>query len=247
MHPILFHIGAFVVRSAGALYLLAIAVASISAVRIARHRGWNTDDVLPGVALVVLAAYVGARVYGAVADWDRFKASPLGSFEQPSLGFFGGLALGGLALVGYRKWRELPIGAVADALSPIAPVVYAIFRAGCLLNGDDYGVPTSLPWGVRFPHGSPPMPEPVHPTQVYEIVMMVPIFLWIWPRRNRPEAPGATAFELCVLMGVERFLIDFLRVWSHTGLVSPTQLLALSLVAAGLIGRLQVTKRARVA
>ena len=54
-------------------------------------------------------------------------------------------------------------------------------RLGCLLSGDgDYGVPTTLPWGMSFPNGIVPTMERVHPTPVYEFIAGVIIAAFLW-------------------------------------------------------------------
>ena len=244
MHPIAFQIGEYPIRYAGLLYLVAIVLAWVYAWHVARRRQVDSDLVLPGVAVVVAAAYVGARLHGAVVDWDRFTADPLQELlHSGDLSLFGGLALGSLAMVAFLRIVRLPVGAAADEMSAIVPLLYAIFRLGCFLNGDDYGRPTSLPWGMSFPGGAPPTHERVHPVQLYEILLMVPIWLAMRWRRGLDLPDGARTFELCVLMGVERFMVDFLRASSPSHL-ELSQWLALALCAVGVLGRQRVMKRA---
>src|SRR6185436_16947967 len=109
---------------------------------------------------------------------------------------------------------------------------YGVGRIGCFLVGDDYGRPTSLPWGVAFPVGLPPtragllrtefhLPvDPtladdtlvkVHPTQVYETLLALVIWgvgLWLLRRGLRPGVVGLTVIGL---LAVERFGVEFLR------------------------------------
>ena len=224
MHPVLIYIAGHPVEAEGTLYLLAAIVAGLYAVRVCHRHGWDAQSVVPGLLLTVAAALLGARLHGALI--------------HRGLSFFGGLALGSLAVLGYLRWQRLPLGRVTDALAPIAPVLYALFRFGCFLNGDDYGPPTSLPWAMRFPKGTPPTLERVHPTQLYEILLMVPVLLWLRARRKAGLPNGALAFELCVLMGSERFVAEFWRLGARgvAGL-TVSQWLALALVALGAIGR----------
>jgi phosphatidylglycerol:prolipoprotein diacylglycerol transferase len=245
MHPILFRVAGHGVESNGVMYFLATIVAWAYTVRASRRKGWNPEDVLPGLILVVLAAYIGARLHGAMIREGRFPADPLGELLRPrGLSFFGGLATGSLAVLGYLRWKRLPLGKATDALAPIAPALYAMFRLGCFLNGDDYGQQTRLPWGLRFPEGSPPTTERVHPTQLYEVLLMVPVFAWLWTRRNARLPDGTLTFELCVLMGAERFVAEFWRLGEPVAAgLSVSQWLALVLVAVGLAGRYFVTAR----
>lgn len=238
MHPIAFTIAGYPVRYAGLSYLVAIIVAWVYASRVARRNQWSPDHVLPGVAAVVVAAYVGARIHGALRDWQLFAIDPAGQLlRSNSLSLFGGLFLGGLVMLGFLRWARLPVARVSDELALIAPVLYAIFRVGCFLNGDDYGVATDLPWGMNFPNGSPPVLERVHPVQLYEIAIMVPV--WMILRRTYAGPAGARSYDLCILLGVERFLIEFLRPgFENASFLPISQWFALSLIVVGMVGRL---------
>lgn len=247
MHPVLFHFGGFVIRSEGALYIVAAFVTGLCAYRAARRSGADTRLVVPGLAVVVAAAYLGARFHGSLNHWmaASLPADSLTGVEGAAdLSFFGGLVLGMLALVAFLKWNGLPIAAALDELAPIGPVVYAIFRLGCLLNGDDYGVPTGLPWGMAFPEGVPPTVERVHPVQLYEIALMAPIALWARWKATASRPPGALAFEVFVLMGVERLVVDFYRpAFGASAGLSGSQWLALGLASIGAVGRIVVARR----
>ena len=99
----------------------------------------------------------------------------------------------------------------ADIVAPCLILGYAIGRIGCLLVGDDYGIPTDLPWGMTFPKGAPPTLEAVHPTQIYETIMGCAIFFTLWKLRlwNRPS--GSLFAIYLILAGTERFIIEFIR------------------------------------
>jgi len=108
---------------------------------------------------------------------------------------------------------------------------YAIGRVGCFLVGDDYGLPSKLPWAVSFPNGLPPTTATsfslyypwvdisefnteiitVHPTQVYESIAGFLLFLFLWNYRNRISRPGNLFYLYLILAGFERFFIEFIR------------------------------------
>ena len=128
------------------------------------------------------------------------------------LSWFGGLA-GGLAAGTLALWRRhLPFLRVLSAATPGLAAGQAIGRIGCLLVGDDYGRPTTLPWGIAFPEGLPPTSAPVHPTQVYEAVFLAALtFLLVgWRRRGRSDPEVVGLYLLSV--GAFRFLLEFIRV-----------------------------------
>jgi phosphatidylglycerol:prolipoprotein diacylglycerol transferase len=85
-------------------------------------------------------------------------------------------------------------------------------RVGCFLVGDDYGRPTSLPWGVAFPRGLPPTDVPVHPTQLYEAVFLG-ILAWLLIRWRKQGAGDQQVLgRYLFLAGAFRFALEFVRV-----------------------------------
>jgi phosphatidylglycerol:prolipoprotein diacylglycerol transferase len=123
-------------------------------------------------------------------------------------GFVGGI-VAGLLMIRIKKWPAL---AVLAAATPALAVGQMLGRIGCFLVGDDYGRPTSLPWGVAFPQGLPPTFDRVHPTQLYEAIYLA-FLTWILIRwRRRGVADRIVLGRYLVLAGAFRFLLEFLRV-----------------------------------
>lgn len=238
MYPILFRIGDFTVTSYGVMLVLAFIGAGLVVASEWRRRGWD-----PGAAQdIVLAAMVGgiggSKLYWAIAQGDEFLADPLGMiFTRGGFTYWGGLIGGILCVVAWLKWRGYPLRAAIDSCAIAIPVGYMLGRTGCFLVGDDYGHPTDLPWGIAFPEGSPPTTVPVHPTQLYEIGMTLPIFLLLWHQRKKGYPDGFLFFEFMVLAGIERFVVEFWRVNVEIALgLTAAQLIAIGFVAVGLAG-----------
>ncbi len=126
----------------------------------------------------------------------------------------------------------LDVCAIALALG------YAIGRIGCQVAGDgDYGIRSSLPWAMGYPHGTLPTPPGVRvqPTPIYETVAMSLLAYGLWRIRDRVR-PGVV-FALYLLgSGLERFLVEFIRRNPEVavGLTSP-QLESIAAMAAGLV------------
>ena len=125
-----------------------------------------------------IAGVIGGMV-GAKALWifEHIREEPFTDLllSRGGMSWFGGFAGGILAGLAVMYWRRLPKIAVLAAATPALAIGHAIGRIGCFLVGDDYGRPTDLPWGVAFPRGLPPTTVPVHPTQLYEAVALVPL------------------------------------------------------------------------
>jgi phosphatidylglycerol---prolipoprotein diacylglyceryl transferase len=104
-----------------------------------------------------------------------------------------------------------------DICAPAACVGYAIGRIGCLLSGDgDYGMPTSLPWGMSFPNGVVPTTQRVHPTPLYEFFIWLAIAAILWRMGAKfvrePMTKGEIFSLYLILTGIARFLIEFIRI-----------------------------------
>jgi phosphatidylglycerol:prolipoprotein diacylglycerol transferase len=129
------------------------------------------------------------------------------------LSFHGGLigAIGVVLL--YTKRHKLKFMDVADLMTPALALGYAITRIGCFLNGCCYGVPTSLPWGVRFqpdPFSSALTP-PSHPTQLYATAINVVLFFILVGMEKRRRYSGQIFMSYLAMYSVYRFLIEILR------------------------------------
>ena len=137
------------------------------------------------------------------------------------------------------------VGAVRmlDLASPAAALGYGVGRIGCLLAGDgDYGVNTTLPWGVHMAKNAlvPPVPPTalVQPTPIYELLFSLVLFWLLWQLGKKSLPVGwLTGFYL-VLAGIGRFLVEFVRInpkiYFH-GTLSNAQVAAAASTLAGLL------------
>jgi phosphatidylglycerol:prolipoprotein diacylglycerol transferase len=195
---------------------------------------------LPESAFDAAVAGVIGGLAGAKLLWfiEHFGEAPFTEMllSRGGMSWFGGFAGGVLAGLLVMRRKRLPVLAVLAAATPALAVGHAIGRIGCLLVGDDYGRPTSLPWGIAFPQGLPPTTVAVHPTQIYEALALVPL-AWLlvrWRRQRRPDAFVVGAYLL--LAGFIRFAIEFLRVDVRVlGIFSVAHLASLGVIAAGAV------------
>ena len=123
---------------------------------------------------------------------------------------------------------------ILAAATPALAIGHAIGRVGCFLVGDDYGRATALPWGVAFPLGIPPTIEPVHPTQLYEMVPLLLLGAVMMRWRRRGVNDSVVLGSYFVAAGALRFLIEFVRVNAPLALgLTASHWIALGVVAAG--------------
>ncbi|MGH7526520.1 MAG: prolipoprotein diacylglyceryl transferase [Gemmatimonadales bacterium] len=216
-----------------------------------RRRGLSEDYAADIVAGGVIGGIIGAKLWYVAVIGDSGDL-----FSRGGLVWYGGF-LGGTGAVILNGWRlRVPLRWTMQLTAPALAAAYALGRVGCFLVNDDYGRPTDLPWAVRFPHGLPPstagnmeqlfgIPVPpgtdpsavlaVHPTQLYEVVLMLVAFAILWRLRTSDRPIGWLFGLYLVFAGVERFLVEFVRAKDDRflGAFTLAQLTSVVLVAVG--------------
>jgi phosphatidylglycerol:prolipoprotein diacylglycerol transferase len=201
-----------------------------------------------------VAAVVGGIVGAKVWYWVLNGGS---LFSRGGLVWYGGF-VGGFLAVMLNGWRlKVPIRWTFHLCAPALAAAYALGRIGCFIVNDDYGHPTNLPWGVKFPQGLPPstalnlqeqfgIPMPpgtdpamvlaVHPTQLYEATLMLIAFTLLWRLRLKARPVGWIFGVYLICAGVERFLIEIVRAKDDRvfGPLTIAQAVSIGLVAGGL-------------
>jgi phosphatidylglycerol---prolipoprotein diacylglyceryl transferase len=179
------HFGQLLVPTFGLMIALAMVVAYYVLRADFARRGLAAKDSTTAemfVAVPALCGIVGAKLYHVLETPRELLADPIGQlFSRYGLAWFGGLIAGFAAFVWLARRFKYSLLEVFDAGSAAAALGYGIGRIGCLLSGDgDYGVPTSLPWGMSFPNGLVPTTERVHPTPIYELIVACAIAWILW-------------------------------------------------------------------
>jgi len=227
--PELISIGPFTLYSFGAMMAIALVVPWWFLREDLRDRGFDPEAAFWLVFGAGVGGIAGAKIWYVAEN----PGEPL--FSGTGLTWYGGLVGGVAGAVIAALWMRLPIGEVANAAAAPLALGYGIGRIGCQLAGDgDYGSASSLPWAMSYPEGTVPTTELVHPTPVYETAAMIVLFWLLWRLRGRVTAPWALFGVYCVLAGLERFLVEFVRRNPETvaGLTT-AQLVSVGLVAIG--------------
>lgn len=231
------HIGPITLATFGLCVGIAMLVAYfIVAKDFARRSITAPADLL--VAVPCIAGLIGAKLYHVLEDPRFLMANPRELISQYGFAWFGGFLGGFAAFLWLAHHYRIPFLEIFDAASPAAALGYGAGRIGCLLSGDgDYGIPTSLPWGMSFPNGTVPTTQRVHPTPIYELIVAIFIFWWLWKlggrqvrarlvaheRGSKNKAGSAAEFgkliprgavfaQYLILTGIARFSVEFIRI-----------------------------------
>lgn len=250
VYPLVLRIGPLTITGYGIMMMAAFLMGGWVIQRELHRRGMSEDY----AADIVVAAVIGGIVGGKI--WYAALYQDLGAlFARGGLVWYGGFIGGTLAILANGWRRRVPLRFSMEINAPALVVGYAIGRVGCFLVQDDYGVPTSVPWAMRFPQGWPPStaenlaavgvkipPEiaptevlAVHPTQLYETAAMLLAFWLIWRLRKHQHAMGWLFGVYLVLAGLERFLVEFFRAKDDRffGPFTLAQSVSVALVALG--------------
>ena len=219
MHPILLQIGPITIRYYGLMYVIAISLGFFLLSREVRRKRLEltTDNLLDLLLWTVPLAIIGARLYYVVFHWDYYGARPMDIFKlwQGGLAIHGGVLVGILVVYLFSRSRKVSFWDLTDAFVPSLILGQAIGRIGNLTNGDAFGLPTTLPWGIRFPANSPAgmtFPGQVtHPSMIYEMLLNLSIFAFLWSIRRRGYRAGFSTALYFILYAIARSIVSFTR------------------------------------
>ncbi len=215
--PIAFRLGGLAIHWYGIIVALAVLIGLWYAAREARRAGIDAEAFESGAWWVGIAGVLGARALYVLQRGLDPGMGPLGFFMiwDGGLSFYGGLVAAGLALAVFARRRHLSPARLADVAAPPAALGMAIGHLGCVVSGDSFGVPTTLPWAVvyRNPGAMAPLGVRLQPTQLYEAVAVGVLFVALGAGRTRLERLGAGAVAGAYLVGLSaiRFVLFFLR------------------------------------
>ncbi len=227
------------IKTFGMAFALAFLACGLLVARRLRELERPVDWAYEIVFSALLGGVIGARGYFVIQNYSQVKHNLLGSiFSGSGLVWYGGAIGGAIAVLAWMRWRDAMELRMFDMCAIALALGYGMGRIGCQVSGDgDYGIRSSLPWAMGYPHGTVPTPPgvTVQPTPIYETVAMCLLAYCLWQLRDRVR-PGVVFALYMVFSGLERFLVEFIRrnaeVWA--GLTAP-QLESIGLMIAGLV------------
>ncbi len=231
-----------------------------------KRQAWKetSPSALVGTVTVmaVLLGIAGSKLFHILENLDAFFQNPMGMiFSSGGLTFYGGLIVAGVSIAWYVRKKGVSLGAFADALAPGLMIAYGIGRIGCHLAGDgDWGIvsdmslkPEWLPtwlWAETYPNNilNMNLTEPgVYPTSIYEFVFAALLFGVLWAYRKHPYRNGWLFSFYLVLNGIERFLIEKIRVNNEFDVfgftLTQAEIISTFIIMAGVIGLAITWKR----
>jgi phosphatidylglycerol:prolipoprotein diacylglycerol transferase len=241
--PVAVRLGPIAIHWYGLMYLLGFAGCWYLGTIRARQPHWNwpkerVSDLLFYVAMGVI---LGGRLgYTLFYNFSGFTHDPLVLLRiwEGGMSFHGGFLGVVVAYLLFARHQKLHPVDVGDFAAPLIPFGLLTGRLGNFINGELWGKPTDLPWGMVFPHA--PTLEPRHPSMLYEAFLegvVLLAVLWWFGRKPRPRMAMSGLFIL--LYGVFRFAIEFVRLpdahigYLAFGWLTMGQILSAPMIAIG--------------
>ena len=159
-----------------------------------------------------VGAMIGAKLPFVLTDWEGLR-SGLAWFAHGKTILCG--IVGGYFGVEYAKWSLGVTAKTGDTFAVPVAVGVAIGRIGCFFGGCCYGVPTSLPWGIVFPHVDA---SHRHPTQLYEFSFHVVMACVLFSLQRAGKFRGQLVKLYILAYLVYRFSTEFIRPETRLGI-----------------------------
>lgn len=244
MHPVLIKIGPLTIHTYGFLIAVGFLVA-LRVIRVLARRDQLPEEFALDLALqTMVVGLIGARVFQVLTHMEEYQNDFWGIFRvwEGGMTFFGGP----MAATPFVWWKLRSRGAdfswrIADVFAPALAIAHSIGRLGCLAAGCCYGYPTELPWAIRL---NSELVEvslrnvPLHPTQIYESISVMLLFLALLWLRGRRAFSGQLTLIYFMSYAVLRSILEEFRGDDHErkflipGVISTSQ--AISLLVFGI-------------
>lgn len=214
--PVMLRLGSLEVRYYGLLFALGFLVGYYIVKYFFKKENTPLVEIDKMALYIILGSIIGARL------GHCFFYEPAYFFANPIEILFvwkGGLAshggaiglILGLWLYSRKSWNHSLLH-ILDRIAVPTALAGSFIRLGNLFNSEIYGYETSLPWGFVFVRDGQTMPH--HPTQIYESLGYLIIFLvllFMYNKRNGIINRGFLVGWMVTLVFVLRFFVEFIK------------------------------------
>ena len=241
MYPVLVTIANFELRASYVFLFLGILFGILIGYRETKRVGISSIEFhLYWISAVPVALFLAA-INGFVF-WNRLGNISGQLDDILSYGLVSYGAILGMLLLGYflTKIRKINTALFLDTISLAMPLILAIYRIGCILNGCCHGLETDSFLGITLPDGLGVMVKR-YPTQIWLMVFNFFLFAWLWSIRKKKSFDGILTIYFLVLYSVGRLIIDAFRDLPRVlGPFSFHQLIAITIILTTLYAYLEI-------
>ena len=214
--PTFFTLFGLDIRYYGVLWAVAFMLGIYYFTKFCKHEGLPDKLVDSMFWCATILAIVGARLgHCLFYEPEVYLADPLRilnireggmASHGAAIGFLLGLTIFAIA-------NKMPWWWGADRIMIPVAIGGAGVRIGNLMNSEIYGGPTDLPWGFIFQRAGET--QPMHPTQIYEALCYILVFLillWLYFKRDAGRKHPGLMFGVGLIgIFVARFFIEYIK------------------------------------
>ncbi len=216
-----------------------------------KELGLNSDPILSLALIIIISAFIGGKIFYYLEKPSIYLANPEKMLNSMGAGFvfYGSLLFAIPSVLWYLKKNKILVWPMLDIMAITICIVHGFGRLGCFFAGCCHGLPSDAPFAVVFSNpacAADIKTMPVHPTQLYEVVMILIIALILQILRQRKQFNGQIFLVYIMLYGIGRSFIEIFRGDSERGFIIPavisySQLISFLLIiaAAALYWRLK--------
>ncbi|EEF58146.1 prolipoprotein diacylglyceryl transferase [Pedosphaera parvula] len=242
MHSIAFKLGPLTVHWYGVLVALGFLSGLWTAARRGRRDGISAENIYDLGPWLILGSILGARTLYVISYWrEEFANKPFTEIfmiQHGGLVFYGGLIGATIASFTYVRLKKLSVWKMADAVAPSIALGYVFGRIGCLMNGCCYGRECHLPWAITYPGDHATRGIPVHPTQIYDSLLNLGLYLALAWLYRRKKFDGQIFALYLIAYALLRSFVEYFRgdypIHYLGGWATPAQLVSIAIITGGL-------------
>jgi len=215
MFPVLLKIGPISIFTYGFFIAVGFLAGILLATKEAKRLGEDNEKIMDLCFYILVAAIIGSRLFYVATSPGMFLRDPVEILKiwNGGLVFYGGFIAALVTGVVFLKVKNIPVWKTADIMAPSVALAHFFGRIGCFFAGCCYGKYCDLPWAVTFNHPDSLAPTgiPLHPTQLYEALGNLAIFLFLFFFRKSKKYDGQLFWLYVLIYGIMRSFIEIFR------------------------------------
>lgn len=193
---------------------------------------------------ILLATLLMGRLAYVLVNFSDFQDNWLSVLYVWDMNFsFFGMILGFVTILFFAARRNKEdFWAWFDTFFLASLAMFFFVHVGFFFSGKDYGLPTSLPWGISFDTANIPFISPIHPTQLYAALLTLLLLTYSVNKSKRIHLSGVVGSMALMIYSLGMFGIDFLH-------GDPSMYVKISygiLAALGFVGYIHCTHKTHI-
>ncbi|MCX7771141.1 MAG: prolipoprotein diacylglyceryl transferase [Proteobacteria bacterium] len=215
MYPEIFRIGDLAIHTYGLFIVVGIFAGFFVIKRECERINLDFRHVSDVLFWAIWAGLLGSRIFYVIYFPEEFISNPIEIVKiwKGGLVFHGGIIFAVPISIYLLKKFKLPIIKTIDTTSIAIPLAHFFGRLGCFFAGCCYGKVCELPWAVTFKHPKSiaPVNIPLHPTQLYESLANLFLFIILLSTRKKTDKNGLKTGIYLIGYGIIRFIVELFR------------------------------------